>query len=59
MPLVVSFLQANKILEFESRFAIAKFYFEEPLITKVKKDSKISDFGKIVRTEAQSFPSTD
>ena len=29
-------------LEFESRFVIANFYFDEPLVTLLKKDSKIS-----------------
>ena len=37
--------------KFEKRFAMANFFFEEPYVTKVTKDAKISMVGKLVREE--------
>ena len=34
--------------QYEDRFAIANFFFEDPFMTLVTKDSKISDIGKLV-----------
>ena len=34
--------------QYEDRFAIANFFFEEPFVTKVTTDAKISAIGKLV-----------
>ena len=34
--------------QFEDRFAIVNLYFDDPFITLVKKDAKISNIGKFV-----------
>ena len=34
---------------FEERFAVANFYFDDPYITWVKRDSKLTFAGRLVR----------
>ena len=54
MALGVTF-PLKKEYEFAERFAIANFYFDEPFITNVRRDAKISNIGKLVRIPDKSF----
>ena len=48
-PPLASTFRIKKSYEYEDRFAIANFFFEEPYITKITKDAKISTIGKLVQ----------
>ena len=48
-------VQADSFFTFEKRFAIANFYFDNPLITKVTKDTKMSIFDKLVSIRSSAF----